>query len=152
MTKRPQPGSLNEAVTQLVDACGGQKVAASLWGCTSQHVSRFCSDNDKATPRVDQIILAESYCKIPIVTRFMASEQSCIVEQVRSGVRRPLALVLGNIASQHGELFGAAAMDLQNGCLTKANAAIILHESDDVIYAVAELRDGCRATIEGGGT
>jgi hypothetical protein len=146
-----KPGSMKEAVALLVERCGGQKVAAALWKCSPQNVARLTDCDHKSLPRVDQVLLAESHCKDPIVTRFLASAQSCIVEPVRGGQQRPLAMVLGNITSQYGELLSAAAIDLCAGNLTKINAANILHESDDVIRAVIELRGGCRARLDGGG-
>jgi len=149
--KPRQPGSLKQAIALLVEKCGGQTAVAGLWKCSPQNVARMSDDGSPQNPpRIDQILILEALCREPVVTRFMAGEVNCIVEPVNCGIREPLALIMGKITSETGELLSAAAMSVASGRMTPANAAIVLRETDDVVCALVDLRGDCRAVLKGG--
>lgn len=150
--KQRDRGTLNAAQAELIAACGGPLAAAKKCS-VGKSVLQAASDKDqeKRFLSTRTVLELEAACGKPIVTEYLAGERACIVEPVQCKTRRPLALVMGNITSQTGELLSAAALDVQAGNLTQANAATILEETDDVICALVELRAACRAKIESGG-
>lgn len=147
--KPRKPGSLKEACAELVARCGGQTQVAKIWKCSAQNVARMTDDgNAQNPPRIDQIVVLEALCREPIVTRYMAAAQNCIVEPVRVAAHESLPIVVGRITSETGQLLSAAARDIQAGRLTATNAAAVLRETDDVIGAIAQLRAEARAILQ----
>lgn len=148
MTKPGKPGSLKQACKRLVDCCGGLKVAAALWGCKSQNVSRMLDDDHAQNPpRVDQVALLEARCGQPIVSTFLAAQLNCVVEPITCRSGEPLALVMGRITKETGEMLSAASLAVTAGRLTPTNAANVLRETDDVVCALVELRAQCREVL-----
>lgn len=147
--KPREAGSLKQAVAQLVEACGGQKVVAGFLSCSAQHVVRMTDDDHPKTEmRLGQVLLLQGQCGQRIVTEYLAAEQGCIVEQLDLGSRHhSLPIILGRVTSEMGELLSAAAKDVQGGTLTATNAATVLDETDDVVAAVLQLRAEARATL-----
>ena len=149
--KPRKPGSLKEACARLVERCGGQTAAAGLLGCKQQHVARMTDEeHPKTLMSVPQILRLQKHCGARIVTDFMAAEQDSIVEPVHCDGHQPLAMVMGKITSETGELLSAAAQALAHGSLTRAHAATVLRETDDVIGPLVTLRTACREKLEGG--
>lgn len=147
-SKPREAGSLKLAVLELVNACGGPKVVASLLGCSAQHVARMTDDaHPKTEMSLSRVLVLQSVCGQRIVTEYLAAEQGCIVEQMHLGAHQSLPIVLGRVTSEMGELLSAAAKDVQGGTLTATNAATVLDETDDVVSAVLQLRAEARATL-----
>lgn len=149
--KQRDVGTLNAAQAELITACGGPSEAAKKCS-VGKSVLQAASDKDqdKRFLSTKTVMELESACGKPIVTQFLAGERGCIIEPVQCKSRRPLALVVGNITAQTGELLSAAAHDVSSGNLTMVNAATIIDETDDVLCAVIELRAACRAKLESG--
>jgi hypothetical protein len=93
-------------------------------------------------------MLLEAHCHDLIVTRYQAAEQDCIVEPVKVIHGEPLSMILGRITAQTGEMLSAGARDVEKGELTRANAASVLRETDDVLAATVELRVAAREVLE----
>jgi hypothetical protein len=144
-------GTLNAAQAELIAACGGPSEAAGKCS-VGKSVLQAASDKDQSKRFLSTrtVVELEAACDQPIVTRFLAAERGCIVEQVRRSSSRPLALILGKITSEFGELLTAAAIDAANGKLTKGSAAILLDETDDVICALVDFRAKCREARDRG--
>jgi hypothetical protein len=142
-------GTLNAAQAELITACGGPLEAAKKCG-VGKSVLQAASDPDqnKRFLSTKTVMELEAACGQPIVTRFLAGERACIVEPVKCHSRRPLAMVMGSITSETGELLSAAAKDVAAGSLTVANASLIIDETDDLLCAVVELRVACRDKLE----
>jgi hypothetical protein len=147
--KPRKPGSLKEACALLVERAGGQKTVATLLRCSAQNVARMTDDDHKQLLRADQVLLLEATVKDPIVTRFIAGVQNCIVEPVQCDHAEPLPFVMGRITKETGEMLSAAAQAVSTGKLTATNAAMVLRETDDVVCALAQLRAACRETLDG---
>ena len=158
MTKFRKPGSLKQALALLVESCGGQGPAAALLGqlqkrgnLSAQHVARMTDDQHPHDwMRVDQVALLESNCKDPIVAKYLAGQQNCIVEPVACAHHEPLPIVMGKITKETGELLSAAAMAVGAGKLTPTIAALVLRETDDVLCGLVQLRGECRAVLGSG--
>ena len=83
MTRAPykprRPGTLKEAVADLVYTCGGQGESARLCRVSKAQVNRYTDDSDdnaKVHMPVDIVALLEEHCGEPIVTRFLAAERN----------------------------------------------------------------------------
>jgi hypothetical protein len=148
--KRRVHGTLKAAEAALVEACGGINARVTRVGKT---VLQAATDPDQPARHLALDVVAdlERHCGKPIATRFLAGELGCVVEPVPCLLEEPVAVVVGRITKETGELLAAAASDVARGTLTRANAAMILRETDDVLAALVELRSGARAVLEGGG-
>jgi hypothetical protein len=148
--KPRQAGSLKQAVSGLVDACGGQTQVAVLLNCSAQHVARMTDDGNKAEMRMAQVVLLELKCGRRIVTEYLAAEQGCIIEQIKPSAPAALPIIVGRITTEFAELLSAAAKDCQAGRLTAVNAANVLSETDDVVSAIITLRAQAREVLGAG--
>ena len=149
---KPRPaGSLKAAIAQLVEAVGGQDKAAYLLGLKArQSVARMTDDAYPATlMRLDQVMILQRASGTRIVTDWMAAEQACVVEPLHAGPQESLPIVVGRITSDLGELLSTAAVDMQQGRLTRTNAARVLRETDETIAATLCLRQVARNVLEG---
>ncbi len=140
-------GTLKAAEAALVDACGGVTTKASRVG---KSVLQQATDPDAPQRHLALDVVAdlERACGKPIVTQFLAQELGCIVEPLPRTSAEPVAVVVGRITEETGQLLGAAAHDVREGTLTRANASAILRETDDLLAAMIELRAAARAVLE----
>lgn len=147
--KTRMPGSLKDAEASLVAACGGPVLAASKCRI-GKSVLQIASDGDHPSRHLplDVVIELEACCGDPIVTRFLALELGYLVEPIHAEAIDPLAVVVGRVTAETGDVLSAAARDVQSGKLTRANAIGVLKETDELVAALIALRTEARAVVE----
>jgi hypothetical protein len=146
--KPREAGSLKDAVAALIEACGGvSKVRCRV----KKTVLQEYADNDKPARHMplDIVQHLEAQCGNPIVTRFLALSNNCLLEQAGDQAREPTSIVLGRMTEDQGRILAAAAEDVRDGKLTRTNAEIVLRATDDMVPALIELRAAARAAIVG---
>lgn len=143
------PGTLKDAQAALIAACGGP-VAAAEKCRLGKSVLQIATDADHPTRNlpVDVVECLEAACGDPIVTRYLAISQNCLVEPVHCDSIDPLAVVVGRVTAETGDVLSAAARDVQAGRLTRANAIGVLKETDELVAALIALRTEARAVVE----
>jgi hypothetical protein len=137
------PGSLKEAVAQLVLACGGQRRAAELCRVSSPTLAQYTDDSGDNETRhmpVDVVAALEQSVGDPIVTRFLASHASCaLVDLSPSTLARPYPLRLADIGKETGEFFAEAAKDIADGKLDEKEAGRVRREALQMAAALMAL-------------
>jgi hypothetical protein len=141
--KDREPGTLKAAEAALIAACGGPVAAAGKCS-VGKTVLQQASDGDHPTRHLSLPVVAqlERACGKPIVTTFLAAEQGFVLEKLGPVNLAELPVIIGRITTEMGELLSAAALDMRSGQLSRANAAIVRRETDDVIAALLILRAG----------
>lgn len=149
--KRREAGTLKGAEADLVAACGGP-VAAARMCRVGKTVLQQASDPDHPNRHLALPVVAdlEWACGQPIVSRFLAGDLGWVLEKPGVISLDTLPVAIGRITSEMGELLSAAAMDVRAGALSRANAAHVLRETEDVLRAVMLLRAEARAVMEDG--
>jgi hypothetical protein len=138
--KTRTPGSLKEAVAQLVTLIGGQKGAAELARVGRAQIARYTDDsgeNETVHMPVDIVGVLEQASGDPLVTRFLASLSGCVLLDLspRGG---PYALALAKIGEETGQLFAEFARALANdGAFDEDEAGRVRREACDAMNALA---------------
>lgn len=145
-----EAGTLKAAEAALVAANGGP-IAAADHCKAGKTVLQQASDQDHPERHLSLpvIVQLETACGQPIVSAFLVAEQGYVIDKVCDLSLDTLPVTIGRITSEMGELLSAAAMDVRAGKLSRANAANVLRETDDVMAAVMKLRAEARAVMEG---
>lgn len=143
------PGTLKGAEAALIEICGGPMLAANKCRI-GKTVLQLASDTDHPDRHlaVDVVADLEAAAGDPVVSRFLALERGFLLEPIRVSAREPLAVVVGRVTSETGDVLSAAARDVQAGKLTRANAIGVLKETDELNAALIELRSEARAVVE----
>lgn len=144
--KKRDSGSLKEAEAQLVNACGGLKVAASVSRIGKSVIAAATdSDHPERHLPVDVVVDLERRAGQPIVTRYLASESGHLLLPVRGEMSEPYPIVISRITKEVGELLTAGAFALREGKMNAAGARNIKREALDLAAAIAELIADCDA-------
>ncbi|MBL6854532.1 MAG: hypothetical protein ISS15_05480 [Alphaproteobacteria bacterium] len=145
-------GSLTTAISALVQACGGLEAVAKISGLSTAVIGRYV-DPDQPERNMSGALIAqlEKHCGQPIVTTHMALSQGLVIDKITAPSNLPPAIVLGRITQETGALLSTAAEDVAHGHLTKANAAMVMRETDALIESLIALRHAARDVIEDGG-
>jgi hypothetical protein len=149
--KPRDPGTLKDAQASLIEACGGISKARCR---VKKTVLQTYADKDRPECNMPADVIAdlEAQCGKPIVTGFLALQANCFLERVGDHpTNEPCSIVLGRMTEDTGRILSAAAQDVHDGNLTAANAEIVLRQTDDMIVAIAELREDARNAIAGRG-
>ena len=146
MTRAPykprRPGTLKEAVADLVYTCGGQGESARLCRVSKAQVNRYTDDSDdnaKVHMPVDIVALLEEHCGEPIVTRFLAAERNRALIELSPKRNEPAHEVLAGVAEENGRLLARAARDLANDRFDPKGAAKVKREALRAMNAIAAL-------------
>ncbi len=141
-----QPGTLKDAVTQLVAACGGLAKAAALARVRRTQIHRY---TDPAEPEchmpLDIVLALETHCGDPIVTAFMAFESGALLVPLRAGQSEAFAGHLAKLGRETGRLYGEACGALKDGCHSKAESTKVEREALKTVEALAALIADLRA-------
>jgi len=151
--KQRVPGTLKGAEAALVSACGGPAAAAKVHGVgvgkTTIHKASD-ADHPDCHLNLQAVMVLEAHCGLPLVSSFLLAERGILVDVGSACCSDPLAVVVGRITTEVGELLSAAARDVAANKLTRANAINVLRETEDVCPAVLQLRALARRIIDGG--
>jgi hypothetical protein len=138
--KHREPGSLKQAVAELVARCGGQVRCSELCRVNKSQLHRYTDDSDEnqfTHMPVDVVLVLERHCGDAIVTRFLAAEQSAALILL-SGAVEPYHLVLSRIGAETGKLFSEGCKNLASGKLP-ANAGTMRLEALKIMAACSDL-------------
>jgi len=155
MRKPRPPGSLKQAVAQLVEALGGPQKVSDFAGVSPTQIGRY-TDADSENAHVNMPVnLALSLEKIlgePVITRFLAREQGRVLVYLDPGERPVAGLGAGAaaMASDVSAFYGNLAAVLASGEeLTPAKAGALIENCDSVATKVLELRRALRLKAQG---
>jgi hypothetical protein len=141
LQKPRMPGSLKEAVADLVAACGHQSDVASLVRVSRSQLNRYTDDSDEnasAHMPVDIVLALERHCGNPIVTRFLASNQArALVDINVTESRAAYPLVLSRIGRETGRLFAQATAAMADGKLNERETGKVRREALALMAACA---------------
>lgn len=143
LQKPRMPGSLKEAVADLVAACGHQSDVANLVRVSRSQLNRYTDDSDdnaNVHMPVDIVLALERHCGAPIVTRYLASVQAHAligVNVTESATHEPYPKVLSRIGRETGRLFAEATDAMASGKLSPRAAGNVRREALALIAACA---------------
>ncbi|HWY14403.1 MAG TPA: phage regulatory CII family protein [Rhizomicrobium sp.] len=145
--KPREPGSLKEAVSLLVMACGGQGEAAKLSRVSRAQIARYTDDSDDNAlihMPVDIVLALEEHCGDMIVTRWLALAQKKIVIDVGDTVPCTMNLSeqIARVAEESGRVMADAARALEHGRFDPKKAPRVRRECIETISALSRLLDG----------
>jgi hypothetical protein len=138
--KTREPGSLKEAIADLVFACGGQRAASTLCRVSTTQMARYTDDDEAAHLPVDVALVLERHCRQPIVTNWLAAAQ----HQTLLPIALPELCVrpsekLATIAEETGALMADAARAIEAGEFDAARAGCLRRECLETLSAVMAL-------------
>lgn len=139
--KPREPGSLKEAETALVGACGGIKRAAQLSRVEKSQMARYtdpaCDDTHMPA---DVVRALELHCGAPHVSRFLVMAAGYVALKVpQKEDRKALMRHLGAIGRKNGQLYGDACEALADGRLSPRERAKVRGEALKTITALSAL-------------
>lgn len=142
LQKPRMPGSLKEAVADLVAACGHQSDVARLVRVSRSQINRYTDDSDENANvhmPVDIVFALERHCGNPIVTRFLASSQARVLLDVKvtEEHHQSYAAVLSKVGRETGRLFAEATSAMVDGRLSPREAGKVRREALALIAACA---------------
>jgi hypothetical protein len=146
-----QAASLKAAAAALVNACGGIEPAAKLTRVSASQLQRYTADSepDYQMP-VDVVRALELHCGDPIVTRFLAFENSQLLVPFEPGKSAGLMAHLGAIGRDTGKMYAEACQGLADGTLTAREAEKVMREGYSLVTTVSALVADLRAVVIGG--
>lgn len=140
--KEREPGSLKEAVAELVANCGGQVAVSQFLRVSKSQIHRYTDDSDEnqfTHMPVDLVARLERHCGDPVVTRWLAAAAGFAVIDIASGPpHEPYHQVLGRIGRESGELFAEGCKQLAAGRHPK-DIGRLKREALRVVRACCEL-------------
>lgn len=118
--------AIKAAFRDLVNACGGPKMAAAKTrGCQSRISEAMAAHEIERFPAIDQIADLEAECGVPFVTRHLAdmAAMDLVPRSVsHSHASKPMAIA-AQMAASLGELQVAYAAAMDDGELTAVEQA-----------------------------
>lgn len=148
--KLREPGSLKDAVTQLVQSCGGQKRASELCRVSLAQINRYTDDSEEhrfVHMPVDIVALLEAQCGDAIVTRYLALAANGLFVPLPKGGDAPYAKLLATIGREQGRLFCEACTALGDGKMSSKEAGRVTREAMRLAAALAALMGDLRNVI-----
>lgn len=120
--ERP-PGTLKEAESALVTACGGQEKAAALTRVRPSQMQRYTApgEPDCHMP-IDVVLALELHCGVPHVTRFLALETQHILVSMGETHSATATVHMASIGQETGALFKEFGESLADGTITPKEA------------------------------
>lgn len=150
-----EPGSLKEAESALVQACGGLPGAAKLlYGRVRQaQIARYTSETEECEfvhMPADVIATLEAACGAPIVTRWLAmAARALLVPLPGRGQETSYLESLGRIGENSGELFRRITGALEDGVVTPREAGEVKAEAMKLSAALGVLIGRLNRAIDG---
>lgn len=146
------PGSLKEAYSRLVDACGGPAEAAQLdhMPVSRSLLFKYTDPDCEHHMRADVVKVLEAHCGDPIVTTYLAHSAGFVLSSIAPEGSAALQGLLARVSKEHGDLMVCGLDALADGEVTIDEARRILREADDALAAVSKIRDAASQIVRTG--
>ena len=142
--KSRPPGSLKSAVSELVDACGGQNRVAEFLGVGKTTVQKWTdADRENADKHMSahNVWLLERLCGQPIVTAFLAAEARAVLLRLpRLEDGAPLGAQAAVLARDISDMYGEISFAMADGKVEAGEAGEIIAKLDKALAAATALR------------
>jgi hypothetical protein len=139
-----EPGTLKDAASALVKACGGLEKASALTRVKPSQMQRYTApgEPDCHMP-VDVVVALELNCAQPLVTQFLALQAGGVLLRVPRGARsrRDYMRHLGAIGAKTGALYSHACEAIADGVLSLRERARVRGEALKTVTALVALID-----------
>lgn len=163
MAKSPykvrRPGTLKEAVTELIDECGGLPGAAAFARVGRSHLFRYSDDSDENADKnipVDVALALELRTGRRLVTEWLAAQHGCLLfcpepAEDTAGIPKGVAEIAEHAAQLFHE-FGAGMADAETPAhIDGKEAARMLKAGEAMVRVFMALRPELLARIAGRG-
>jgi len=121
-----EPGSLKEAETALVKACGGLAKSAALTRVRESQLGRYIapSEPDSHMP-ADVILSLEMHCQQPIVSGFIGMETQHMMLSLLDGRSAEVGTHLAQVGQETALLFKEFGASIADGTISPKEAGRI---------------------------
>lgn len=156
--KQRRPGTLKEAVSDLVEGCGGLAGAAAYARVGRSQLFRYTDDSDDhASTNIpaDVAVALELRVGLPLVTEWMAAQHGCLLFRPEPADDHGIPKSVAEIAEHASKLFhefGLGMADTQSPAeIDGTEAGRMLKAGDAMVSVYMALRADLQARAQGRG-